>query len=41
MSKQNIAAARAHRLCIGIQGGHTVRGGLVLDFKNSARNINC
>nr|KAJ0228020.1 hypothetical protein LSAT_V11C100034840 [Lactuca sativa] len=40
LSKKNIGASRAQRLYTGFQGGPSIRGGLVFDFKNSTRNLN-
>ncbi|KAL7601151.1 protein FAR1-RELATED SEQUENCE 5-like [Lactuca sativa] len=40
MSKQNIGATKAHRFYTGITGCHSDRG-LLSDFKNSTRNLNC
>nr|KAJ0227368.1 hypothetical protein LSAT_V11C100028850 [Lactuca sativa] len=41
LSKQNIGPVIAHRLYSALQGGRSVRGGLVSDFKNARRNLNC
>nr|KAJ0188328.1 hypothetical protein LSAT_V11C900481740 [Lactuca sativa] len=40
-SKQNIGPVIAHRLYSAIQGDPSVQGGLVSDFKNARRNLNC
>nr|KAJ0222474.1 hypothetical protein LSAT_V11C200080810 [Lactuca sativa] len=40
MSKQNIGATKAHRFFTGMTGCHSNRG-LVSEFKNSTRNLNC
>ncbi|XP_023772445.2 protein FAR1-RELATED SEQUENCE 5-like [Lactuca sativa] len=40
-SKQNIGPVKAHRLYSALQVGPLVRGGLVIDFKNARRNLNC
>ncbi|CAI9265857.1 unnamed protein product [Lactuca saligna] len=41
LSKQNIGPVKAHRLYSALQVGPSVRGGLVTDFKNARRNLNC
>nr|KAJ0211094.1 hypothetical protein LSAT_V11C400226650 [Lactuca sativa] len=41
MSKNNVGAKKAYRLMCGLQGGCSVRGGLAIDYKNCARNLNC
>ncbi|XP_023745084.1 protein FAR1-RELATED SEQUENCE 3-like [Lactuca sativa] len=41
LSKQNIGPVKAHRLYGALQVGPSVRGGLVSDFKNARRNLNC
>ncbi|XP_023749359.2 protein FAR1-RELATED SEQUENCE 5-like [Lactuca sativa] len=41
LSKQNIGPIKAHRLYSALQVGPSVRGGLVSDFKNVRRNLNC
>nr|KAJ0207255.1 hypothetical protein LSAT_V11C500254150 [Lactuca sativa] len=41
LSKQNIGLVKAHRLYSALQFGPSVRGGLVSDFKNARRNLNC
>lgn len=41
LSNQNIGATVAHRLFSGIQGGYNVFGGLLNDFKNYNRDLNC
>nr|KAJ0224749.1 hypothetical protein LSAT_V11C100008110 [Lactuca sativa] len=39
--KQNIGPVKAHRLYSALRVGPSVRGGLVTDFKNARRNLNC
>ncbi|CAI9304073.1 unnamed protein product [Lactuca saligna] len=41
LSKQNIGPVKAHRLYSALQVGPSVRGGLVTDFKNARRDLNC
>nr|KAJ0201697.1 hypothetical protein LSAT_V11C600331200 [Lactuca sativa] len=41
LSKQNIGPVKAHRLYSALQVAPSVRGGLVTDFKNARRNLNC
>nr|KAJ0209323.1 hypothetical protein LSAT_V11C400182840 [Lactuca sativa] len=41
LSKQNIGPVKAHRLYSALQVGPSVRGGLVSDFKNARKNLNC
>nr|KAJ0194591.1 hypothetical protein LSAT_V11C800433300 [Lactuca sativa] len=41
LSKQNIGPVKAHRLYTVLQGGPWIRGGLVSDFKNARRNLDC
>nr|KAJ0198512.1 hypothetical protein LSAT_V11C700366560 [Lactuca sativa] len=41
LSKQDIGPVKAHRLYSALQVGPSVRGGLVTDFKNARRNLNC
>nr|KAJ0197278.1 hypothetical protein LSAT_V11C700355760 [Lactuca sativa] len=41
LSKQNIGPVKAHRSYTALQGGPSVRGEMVSDFKNARRNLNC
>nr|KAJ0209413.1 hypothetical protein LSAT_V11C400201630 [Lactuca sativa] len=41
LSKQNIGPVKAHRLYSALQVGPSVQGGLVTDFKNARRILNC
>ncbi|XP_042752267.1 protein FAR1-RELATED SEQUENCE 5-like [Lactuca sativa] len=41
MSNQNIGATIAHRLYTSILGGYNFVGGLIDDFKNYMRDLNC
>ncbi|XP_023763346.1 protein FAR1-RELATED SEQUENCE 5-like [Lactuca sativa] len=41
LSKQNIGFVKTHRLYSVLQVGPSVRGGLVSNFKNARRNLNC
>nr|KAJ0186407.1 hypothetical protein LSAT_V11C900490370 [Lactuca sativa] len=41
MSNQNIGATIAHRLYTSIHGGYNFVGGLIDDFKNYMRDLNC
>ena len=41
LSNQNVGATVAHRLFSVIQGGYNIFGGLVDDFKNYIRDLNC
>lgn len=41
MTIQNVGAAKSYRLLTGIQGGCSTRGGLLVDFKNYMRDLNC
>nr|KAJ0186487.1 hypothetical protein LSAT_V11C900455540 [Lactuca sativa] len=41
LSKQNIGPVKADRLYNALQFSPSVRGGLVSDFKNARRNLNC